>query len=128
MKVITIWQPFAQAIANEIKQYETRGWKTHHRGPIAIHSSMRQMTKEYQALATKYGIKDLPTGEVLCIADLVDCVEMTEDFINNLSEAEKSFGDFQVGRFAWKLENIREPKQKIQCGGKQGMWNINVTE
>lgn len=41
MKAITIWQPWATAIALEIKHNETRSWATNYRGPIAIHAAAK---------------------------------------------------------------------------------------
>jgi len=37
MKAISIWQPHAHLFGNG-KLYETRSWRTHHRGTIAIHA------------------------------------------------------------------------------------------
>ncbi|QAT49302.1 ASCH domain-containing protein [Caproiciproducens sp. NJN-50] len=39
MKAITIWQPWASLLACGAKQFETRGWATSYRGPIAIHAA-----------------------------------------------------------------------------------------
>lgn len=38
MKAITIRQPWATLMATDNKRIETRGWNTHHRGPLAIHA------------------------------------------------------------------------------------------
>ena len=38
MKVLTIKQPFATLIAEEIKEYEFRTWKTKYRGEFLIHA------------------------------------------------------------------------------------------
>ena len=40
MKVITIKQPWATLIAEGIKKYEFRSWKTNYRGEIYIHASL----------------------------------------------------------------------------------------
>lgn len=42
MKVLTLWQPWADLIAIGAKTIETRGWSTNHRGPIAIHAAKRK--------------------------------------------------------------------------------------
>lgn len=36
MKVLSVLQPWASLIAIGAKRYETRSWRTDHRGPIAI--------------------------------------------------------------------------------------------
>lgn len=38
MKALTIRQPWASLIAHGVKTIETRSWRTHYRGPIAIHA------------------------------------------------------------------------------------------
>ena len=38
MKVITIKQPFATLIAEGLKEFEFRTWKTKYRGEILIHA------------------------------------------------------------------------------------------
>lgn len=39
MKVLTLHQPYATAIALGHKRYETRSWWTSYRGPLAIHAA-----------------------------------------------------------------------------------------
>lgn len=41
MKAITLHQPWASLVAYNIKTIETRGWRTKHRGPLAIHAAAR---------------------------------------------------------------------------------------
>lgn len=43
MKALTIWQPWAGAVAAGIKKNETRSWSTKYRGQIAIHSAMKSI-------------------------------------------------------------------------------------
>ncbi len=125
MKAITIWQPYAQAIVLGLKRFETRSWATKYRGRIAIHASKKALTKQSKILAQKYDIEDCPFGKVLLIADLTDCILMTEDFIKKQKQSELDFGDWQIGRYAWKLENIRLLDAPIVISGKQGLWNFN---
>lgn len=125
MKAITIWQPYAQAIALGLKRFETRSWATKYRGQIAIHASQRPLTKQQKLLAEKYGISDFPLGKVLLIADLTDCILMTEEFIKAQKQSELDFGDWQIGRYAWRLENIRLVEKTIEVSGQQGLWNLD---
>ena len=67
---------------------------------------------------------EIPKGAIVAIADLVDCIEMDSDFINAQSEAEITAGDWQPGRTAWRLENIRAMIVPIPLKGKQGLWNV----
>lgn len=127
MKVITIWQPFAQAIAMGIKRYETRGWATRHRGLIAIHAATRPMPMEFQRLVVQYGmLEPLPRGKIIAICELTDCVPITAEMIAEQAQSELDFGDWRVGRFAWKLKVIRVLDAPIAASGRQGLWNYEV--
>ena len=77
---------------------------------------------------------DLPVGAVLAIGELTGCFEMIETkpvapivsrptvAIDSQTELELAVGDWQVGRFAWKLENIRS-LDPILWKGAQGLRN-----
>lgn len=89
MKAITIWQPWASLIAIGAKGFETRGWFTGYRGPIAIHAAkkdvreiMRGLPSDVQremfnCLYRHFGIGDgalkrMPTGAIIATARLVN--------------------------------------------------------
>ncbi len=57
----------------------------------------------------------------MAIAELTDCILMTEEFIEKQSELERLCGNWQPGRYAWQLSNIRKI-DPIPCQGKQGLW------
>ena len=46
MKALTLYQPYATAIALGLKKYETRSWATSYRGPLAIHTSVKKLSPE----------------------------------------------------------------------------------
>ena len=50
MKAITVWQPWAGALAAGIKENETRSWATKYRGPLAIHSAMKAIQHTWSDL------------------------------------------------------------------------------
>ena len=125
IKALTLWQPYASAIALRLKKYETRSWATKHRGALAIHSSAKPMTREYRALAEKYGIKELHLGKIVVICNLKDCILMTPEFIAAQSQTEIDFGDWRPGRFAWELEIIKVLPVPTPCRGYQGLWNLD---
>lgn len=94
MRAISLWQPWASAIAIGSKTIETRHWATSYRGPIAIHAAKRRVLDELAEYAGDYvwcaamnvkindGLlfwKQLPYGAIVATATLVDC-RPTEDF------------------------------------------------
>lgn len=80
MKAITIWQPWASLVSCGAKKYETRGWLTNYRGPIAIHAALKGVAPPYPELRRaldKYAEKigsfdDLPRGAIIATAELVN--------------------------------------------------------
>lgn len=131
MKAITLWQPWSSLVAMGIKQYETRGWYTNYRGPLAIHAAGKHSFHSYYMNAAQTAIvapdlkiEDLPLGAIVAICDLTDCVEMTHKMIMEMNETEKLVGDWMEGRWAWKLENIQPLETPVIYRGMQGLWNL----
>lgn len=46
MKALSLWQPWASAIAIGSKRIETRSWSTNYRGPLLIHAAKRKNISE----------------------------------------------------------------------------------
>ncbi len=140
MKTISLWQPWASLMAVELKMIETRGWYTSYRGPLAIHATKgfpaeAQELAEYFMLASPEverrfeacgyrTVDDLPRGAVVAVTELVDCKKMTPEFLRELSDDERPFGYYEVGRFAWICRNTRRLDKPVPVRGAQGLWEI----
>lgn len=127
MKVLTIKEPFATLIMNEIKHIETRSWKTNYRGEIYIQASISKIKKEIyekKELVKLFENLDMNYGNIICKAYLKDCIYMDEDFIKSVNYQEYVCGRYEVGRYAWILDNI-EIINPIKVKGKLGIWNYN---
>jgi len=172
IKAITIVEPWASLIACGAKKIETRSWSTQYRGPIAIHAGKHFFSpwaselpdnfpklpasilwpedNDMGALADNWN--ELPRGNVIAIADLVDClmIEKESDTVILVrlykpsygisrdgkryqhpqmcsikpltDEQELAFGDFTAGRYAWMLENVRRI-DPVPAKGMQRLWN-----
>ena len=131
MKVLTIKEPFATLIKNKVKYIETRSWKTNYRGELYIQAGLAKLTKDVKdrkELSKLYSNEELQFGYIICKCNLVDCIYMTEEFIEE--EKKKNInnfiaGNYKVGRYAWVLDNI-EPITPIKVKGQLGIWNYNV--
>ncbi len=125
MKVLSIKEPFATLIKDEIKIYETRSWKTNYRGEIYIHASKTISKSENVKSANKYLISTPSPGYILCKCELVDCIPMTDDFISYITSEtnESEYGRYSKGRYAWKLKLIEVLDKPIEAKGKLGIWN-----
>lgn len=122
MKVLSIKEPYASLIKDGYKCYETRSFKTNYRGELYIHASLskcNQSDKLSKLITPMY-------GEIICKCMLVDCIYMTDEFIDNLkknNEVEYKCGLYETGRYAWVLENVLAIKP-IKAKGKLGIWNF----
>ena len=129
MKVLTIKEPFATLIKNEVKKIETRSWKTKYRGELYIQASIAKIDKkvyERKELVKLFENLEMGNGYILCKCNLVDCIEMTEEFIKNMKDnnyQEYICGRYEVGRYAWVLDNIEVLDKPIKVKGQLGIWN-----
>lgn len=125
MKVITIKQPFATLIAQGLKEYEFRTWKTNYRGEILIHAGKtidKDAMKRYEYLDLDY-----PTGCIIAKANLTDCVYVDSDLKKELERKDKIvyYGIINSTKdeYGFKLDNI-EKIEPIKINGKLGIWNL----
>ena len=129
MKVLSLTEPYATLIKEGKKAVETRSWKTNYRGELYIHASMTKIPKEwYENKDVMSLITDVPLnyGKIVCKCKLVDCVYMTEEYIENIKKCnpkEYICGIYEVGRYAWILENIEVLNTPIEAKGHLGIWN-----
>lgn len=140
MKAISLWQPWASAIANGVKQIETRHWQTHYRGPIAIHAAQKKSRDLVEAF---YSLMDLhptfytafaknielefatlPFGAVIATATLVECLPV--DMITGLTEVERALGNYSSGRFGWVLKDVKRLAKPVPCRGRQRIFNVDL--
>lgn len=123
LKALSITEPYATLIAEGQKLIETRPWRTHYRGRILIHASATRIPKAWRHLIPR--ISNVHSGYVVAMADLVDCVEMTDEFIQTIPAAEREVGFYSPGRYAWILDNV-EPVEPFPAKGHLGLWNCEV--
>ena len=129
MKVLSLTEPYATLIKNGIKTIETRSWKTSYRGRLYIHASSTKIPKAYKenhALMSLVNNKELSYGNIICSCDLVDCIEMTDEFIDEIKKNNNEYvtGIYAKGRYAWILKNIEVLDNPINVKGHLGIWNF----
>ena len=142
MRALSLWQPHSQAISLGIKKFETRGWKTAYRGPLAIHAAKKPFRYQdysldyYHEVGRYFKSKDFPLyaldyGVVICVADLVDCIPvgLLRGRIGHVYEFWGDFrdkGDDGKDRYAFQLENVRliPALKRPAVTGRQGFFNV----
>ena len=124
MKVLSIKEPYATLIRDGVKRIETRSWKTNYRGELYIHASSSPYfrSKLPDDLLDLVGVREMHYGHIICKANLVDCVPITESLIKEIGMDEYIGGFYEVGRYAWILEDV-EVIDPIKATGHLGIWN-----
>lgn len=128
MKCITIKQPFASLIAEGLKEYEFRTWRTNYRGEILIHAG-KTIDKKAMEKFERYNLK-YPTGCIIAKADLTDCIKVDDEFKKVLKEENELvysgvLNDKDCTEFGFKLENVEKIKN-IEVNGKLSLWEYNI--
>ena len=125
MRALSLWQPWASAIALGIKTVETRSWSTKYRGTLLIHATQRFPREARELAATERALGRLPArlplGAVVAVATLAD-VRPTEEVALEVSAIERLYGDYTPRRWAWMLADVRALSESIPASGGQGLW------
>lgn len=151
MPMLTVWQPHASLIADEVKPSETRSWmapKKYWGTTIGIHAGQHRVALEELNAETRVAAAlwldpedgwsyDLPMGAVIATATLVACVqvEMRDEQgravvrtgTNSIAYIEDDgFGDYSVGRWIWLFSDIKKLPEPIPARGRQGIWALEM--
>ena len=127
MKVLTIKQPFATLIAEGLKEYEFRTWKTKYRGELLIHAGKGIDKKAMEKF--KYLNLEYPSGCIIAKVNLTDCIEINDDARKMLEEKKSLVYENIIQNKDWKgygfkLENIKKIKP-INTSGKLSFWEYD---
>ena len=147
MKALTLTQPWASLTAIGAKRIETRSWKTPYRGRLLIHAA-KGFPKWAQEFAASPRVSGLlgpdyayPRGAIIAVCRLVAVLptrELQEDGIVRMDESklcpdfemtnqERSFGNYLPGRFAWLLADVKAV-EPIFVNGALGLWHFGGWE
>lgn len=128
LKAISLWQPWASAMADGLKVNETRSWPTKYRGDLVICSAKHFPRKKDFVDVREYGLAmSLPYGCALCVVELWDCVS-TDSIKDSLEPMELDLGDYAAGRFSWRTRNLRRLQFWPRVSGRQGFWWLSVEQ
>lgn len=138
MKGLSLIEPWASLVAFGLKKVETRSWYASYRGPVAIHASKSRVEfhdpERIEQLFAQAGVQspegwpkselDFPFGKIVAVAKIESCVEMNEALIQSQTQAERAFGAWAPGRFAWILGEVRRIQYPVPCKGALGLWDV----
>ena len=127
MKVITIKQPYATLIAEGIKEFEFRTWKTKYRGDILIHAG-KSIDKKAMEKFKNYSYT-YPCGQIIAKAKLTDCVFIDNKMREKLTEKNffvysRVIKDTEWKGYGFYFENV-EKIDPINVNGKLSLWDYD---
>lgn len=129
IKGLSLTQPYATAIALGHKRYETRSWRTHYRGLVAIHAAKGFPRAARDFTATERAIGRIPAriplGAIIAVARIA-AVEEAEDAALKVSALERLYGDYSIGRWAWQLADVVALPEPIPYKGSLSLWWIDL--
>jgi len=133
MKALTLTQPWASLVMYSAKLFETRSWSTAYRGPLFIHSALK-FPKDAKELCGEEPFcsglinnrpEALPLGKLLSLVELVEVYETKHAVAHGIVQGvELLLGNYEPGRYAWKLRWIAILSEPIHCKGALGLWNL----
>lgn len=129
MKAISLWQPWATAMALGLKQIETRHWSHNYRGLIAIHAAKRwtreerELAEEFAALNDEPRLLSPPLGAIVAVGVIVS-IRSSESLISEISSTEEMFGNYGPNRFGWLFKDIVALAEPVPCKGAQGFFEV----
>ena len=124
MKVLTLKQPWATLVAEGIKKYEFRTWKTNYRGKILIHAGAGVDKKEMEKFKTLN--LDFPAKRIIAEVEIIDCLELNDELNKKIIEENNiAYGSKYRTGYAWKLSNIKKINIDEVINGQLGFWNYD---
>lgn len=136
MKVISVWTPWSSLIISGHKKVETRSWPAPRsligtRIAIAATKTLKPEQRaayiepsfqQFYGLTSLPDLDSLPRGAIIGTIILTSCEEMTDQMIQTTDPAEKAFGDWRPGRFAWRMTEPQPFDLPVAVRGAQGIW------
>jgi activating signal cointegrator 1 len=148
--VLSLSPPYGTLITLLLKTIETRGWATAHRGLLLIHQTAAPgpkgtteaalwelcLSEPFRSALASKGVmspSQLPRGKIVALVEVVDCLPTAgvrvngggpkyADWVHELSDQERAFGDYSPGRYGWILDKVRPLPEPIAARGMPGLW------
>jgi len=134
MIALSLWEPWASAMALGIKVNETRSYWTNTRGDVAIHAAKKPMDRDaretWDIFLKPVGAVEPQYGKILCVVELVEVVpsEVFRDCKLPLDPAEAALGDYSERRWVWRTKNLRRLETPVAARGYQGFWYLTKSQ
>lgn len=130
MRALTIWQPWASAVATCHRPLENRPWPPPRNligRPFALHAGKRW--DDDATLCRNLGIDDSlleSRGAVICIATIdrviiPDALPGTAEHVDTLTAEERRW---YSGAYGWIFRDVLRLREPVPCRGFQHLWTL----
>jgi hypothetical protein len=120
IKVLTVRQPWADAILQLGKDVENRVWNTNYRGKIYIHASQRINRNDILQVNSLAKITNKSLPQTMITGAILGHVELT-DIVKD-SQSRWALPN----QYNWLLTNPVLLNEPIYCKGKLSLWNFEL--
>ena len=133
LRALTLWQPWAYAVAHLGKNIENRGWKPPDwivGKTLAIHAGATVERGAAEQIGAAFGVeipKTLPRGAIVATARVVGYMFELSTGETLLGTRERVNVDprWYSGPYGWLLADV-VPIRPVACKGRQGLWTVPV--
>ncbi|MEV4079178.1 hypothetical protein AB0J43_02645 [Nonomuraea fuscirosea] len=144
MKGLTVWHPWAWAIAADLKPVENRTRATRHRGELAIHSGLhwdeigatdQRVIDAVSQDRTPGGSYDPPlkvridtaTGRIVELLPdgrrfVLGAIIAVAELVDVVRDSSSTWAE--PGQCHWLLANVRPLGEPVPCRGWQNVWDV----
>lgn len=113
MRILTVKQPYAAAIACGLKRIENRKLSTAYRGRVLIHAGLNaSFVKESPNLIPELGDDPLDYGAIIAVVDLIDCQPLDDVTPQR----------FASGPWCWILANAFRLPRPVPARGQLSLF------
>lgn len=129
IKAISLWEPWASAMALGLKVNETRSWPTSWRGDLLICAAQRRMGPEEQDVYERWVQPAAGEGYVMpygCAVAVVRVAECGKTETLAPGAVEGALGNYEPGRFAWVTTDLRRLKAPLPVKGRQQFFEVDL--
>lgn len=122
MRAITVHQPWADLLVLGTKTEMDRSWKISHRGPLAIHASLKI---DLDACNDR-GInpESLTTGAIVGLVDLFDIVKVDENNPNKQLLKQSTKKSNGKTFYQWRFNNPQPLENPVPATGRKGIFHV----
>lgn len=130
LPTLSIASPYCEAIASGLKSDETRSRRVNYKGTVALLCTKSTWSVERSGLTPEQYAEAFPVepmnGYVIAIADLISCDLMTPEVIAETDPMQIARGFWSVGRYAYRLQNVRRVKPFKASGKPSTLFNLTA--